>query len=121
MVYHWTALVVYLRSRVLLCQEVLHAPKHVHVFQCPDGAVRRKIFDTLFTHPSSGQENRGTGGVSVLGSSSVSEYSWESSERGGSLDFILMKCVFGIGLAVSPSYLTRSGIGTTDGIPNFVS
>ena len=44
---HWTALVVYLRSRVLLCQEVLHAPKHVHVFQGPDGAVRRKIFDTL--------------------------------------------------------------------------
>ena len=45
--YHWTALVVYLRSRVLFCQEVLHAPKHVHVFQGPDGAVGRKIFDTV--------------------------------------------------------------------------
>ena len=32
-----------------------------------------------------------------------------------------MKCAFGVGLTVSPSYVTRSGIGSTGGIPNFVS
>ena len=47
MVHYQSDLVASLGNQALLCQGVFHAPKHIRVFQGPDGAVKKKIFDKL--------------------------------------------------------------------------
>ena len=93
MVHLRTAHVVYLRGRALLCREASHALKHVHVFLGADSAVRRKIVDTLSRIlPRDRKKEEQV----RYQSQAPFQYLNISGNRGGSLDFILMKCAFGI-------------------------